>query len=586
MTTRVFILFLIFSNLSNAQLAFEDVATQVGVNYSYGDSEYGGGVSFADFNNDGWDDITYATEDGAQIYFFENNNGVFNLVTLNGISNTYKTKQVIWIDYDNDGDKDLFVTAIEGINEFYRNDGGMNFTNISSTIGFFQTDLFTYGTSFGDIDNDGDLDAFISNRTSTEQNQRNYLYRNDEGTFVDITQSSGIPIEDEEGNENSQLSFCTMFFDYNKDGFQDIYLANDKTDNINRLYKNLGNGTFEDVSVASGSGIAVNAMTTTLGDYNNDGWFDIYITNTQSSQAGNGNVLLKNNGDGTFTNVAEETGTTFNSLAWGAVFLDADNDTLLDLYVSGGFDGSIGSFLSAAFYHQQNDGIFVIPQNIGFENDTRKSFSNAIGDINNDGKPDIIVCNDTENNFLWENKTTNTNNWLKVKLEGVTTNRDGIGNTIEIFINGRSQYRYTLAGEGYISQNSYHEFFGLGEANEVDYVKVTWTGTNTEDIIYDVNANQSITIKEGIGVLNINDIQTNSLFSLYPNPSYDGVFKLSVNNNKSNTLKVYDLAGRLILKIKNLKDKDQFSLNHCKKGIYLAKVSSDHKSSTIKLVLN
>ena len=586
MTTRVFILFLIFSNLSNAQLAFEDVATQVGVNYSYGDSEYGGGVSFADFNNDGWDDITYATEDGAQIYFFENNNGVFNLVTLNGISNTYKTKQVIWIDYDNDGDKDLFVTAIEGINEFYRNDGGMNFTNISSTIGFFQTDLFTYGTSFGDIDNDGDLDAFISNRTSTEQNQRNYLYRNDEGTFVDITQSSGIQIEDEEGNENSQLSFCTIFFDYNKDGFQDIYLANDKTDNINRLYKNLGNGTFEDVSVASGSGIAVNAMTTTLGDYNNDGWFDIYITNTQSSQAGNGNVLLKNNGDGTFTNVAEETGTTFNSLAWGAVFLDADNDTLLDLYVSGGFDGSIGSFLSAAFYHQQNDGIFVIPQNIGFENDTRKSFSNAIGDINNDGKPDIIVCNDTENNFLWENKTTNTNNWLKVKLEGVTTNRDGIGNTIEIFINGRSQYRYTLAGEGYISQNSYHEFFGLGEATEVDYVKVTWTGTNTEDIIYDVNANQSITIKEGIGVLTSNDIQTNSLFSLYPNPSYDGVFKLSVNNNKSNTLKVYDLAGRLILKIKNLKDKDQFSLNHCKKGIYLAKVSSDHKSSTIKLVLN
>jgi hypothetical protein len=586
MTTRVFILFLIFSNLSNAQLAFEDVATQVGVNYSYGDSEYGGGVSFADFNNDGWDDITYATEDGAQIYFFENNNGVFNLVTLNGISNTYKTKQVIWIDYDNDGDKDLFVTAIEGVNEFYRNDGGMNFTNISSTIGFFQTDLFTYGTSFGDIDNDGDLDAFISNRTSTEQNQRNYLYRNDEGTFVDITQSSGIPIEDEEGNENSQLSFCTMFFDYNKDGFQDIYLANDKTDNINRLYKNLGNGTFEDVSVASGSGIAVNAMTTTLGDYNNDGWFDIYITNTQSSQAGNGNVLLKNNGDGTFTNVAEETGTTFNSLAWGAVFLDADNDTLLDLYVSGGYDGSIGSFLSAAFYHQQNDETFVIPQNIGFENDTRKSFSNAIGDINNDGKPDIIVCNDTENNFLWENKTTNTNNWLKVKLEGVTTNRDGIGNTIEIFINGRSQYRYTLAGEGYISQNSYHEFFGLGEATEVDYVKVTWTGTNTEDIIYDVNANQSITIKEGNGVLTSDDIQTNTLLSLYPNPSNDGVFKLSVNNNKSNTLKVYDLAGRLIFKIKNLKDKDEFSLNHCKKGIYLAKVSSGQKSSTIKLVLN
>ena len=581
-----FIFFLFFSNILCSQIAFEDVASYIGVDYSYGDSEYGGGVSFADFNNDGWDDITYATEDGAQIYFFENNNGVFNLVTLNGISNTYKTKQVIWIDYDNDGDKDLFVTAIEGINEFYRNDGGMNFTNISSTIGFFQTDLFTYGTSFGDIDNDGDLDAFISNRTSTEQNQRNYLYRNDEGTFVDITQSSGIPIEDEEGNENSQLSFCTMFFDYNKDGFQDIYLANDKIDNINRLYKNLGNGTFEDVSVASGSGIAVNAMTTTLGDYNNDGWFDIYITNTQSSQAGNGNVLLMNNADGTFTNVAEETGTTFNSFAWGAVFLDADNDTLLDLYVSGGFDGSIGSFLSAAFYHQQNDGTFVIPQNIGFENDTRKSYSNAIGDINNDGKPDIIVCNDIENNFLWENKTVNENNWLKVKLEGVISNRDGIGNTIEISIDGESQYRYTLAGEGYLSQNSFYEFFGTGTATEIDFIKVTWTATGTTETINNVDVNQAIIIKEGSGILSNTDIQTDNLFSMYPNPSNNGIFKLSISDNERVSLQIFDLSGRLVTKKDDLRNNDEIDVSHYHKGIYVAKISSGSNISSIKLLVN
>ena len=210
MNKIIFLFSFFFSNILCSQLAFEDVASNIGVDYSYGDSEYGGGVSFADFNNDGWDDITYASEDGAQVYFFKNNNGVFNLVTLNGISNTYKTKQVIWIDYDNDGDKDLFVTAIEGINQFYRNDGDMSFTNISSTIGFFQTDLFTYGASFGDIDNDGDLDVFISNRTNTEENQRNYLYRNDEGIYIDITQSSGIPIQDEDGNENSQLSFCTI----------------------------------------------------------------------------------------------------------------------------------------------------------------------------------------------------------------------------------------------------------------------------------------------------------------------------------------------------------------------------------------
>ena len=581
-----FIFFLFFSNILYSQIAFEDVASYIGVDYSYGDSEYGGGVSFADFNNDGWDDITYASEDGAQVYFFKNNNGAFNLVTLNGISNTYKTKQVIWIDYDNDGDKDLFATAIEGINQFYRNDGDMSFTNISSTIGFFQTDLFTYGASFGDIDNDGDLDAFISNRTNTEENQRNYLYRNDEGIYIDITQSSGIPIQDEDGNENSQLSFCTIFFDYNKDGFQDIYLANDKIDNINRLYKNLGDGTFEDVSVASGSGIAVNAMTTTLGDYNNDGWFDIYITNTQSSQAGNGNVLLMNNADGTFTNVAEETGTTFNSFAWGAVFLDADNDTLLDLYVSGGFDGSIGSFLSAAFYHQQNDGTFVIPQNIGFENDTRKSYSNAIGDINNDGKPDIIVCNDTENNFLWENKTVNENNWLKVKLEGVISNRDGIGNTIEISIDGQSQYRYTLAGEGYLSQNSFYEFFGTGTATEIDYIKVTWTATGITETISNIDVNQAIIIKEGSGILSNTDIQTDNLFNMYPNPSNNGIFKLSISDKERVSLQIFDLSGRLVTKKDDLRNNDEIDVSHYHKGIYIAKISSGRNISSIKLLVN
>ena len=145
---------------------------------------------------------------------------------------------------------------------------------------------------------------------------------------------------------SSHLSFCSIIFDYNNDGFQDIYISNDKPDNLNILYKNNGDGTFDDVSEYSGAGIGINAMTTTIGDYNNDGWFDIYITNTPD-----GNELLRNNGDGTFTNVAEATATTFNSVGWGAVFLDADSDGLLDLYVSSDFDGSVGSFLSACLLY-------------------------------------------------------------------------------------------------------------------------------------------------------------------------------------------------------------------------------------------
>jgi len=569
-----FFAFLFFVNITSAQISFEDVADDIGTAYSYGSSTWGGGVSFADFDNDGWDDLTFATEEGTEIYFLKNNDGNFSSITLNGISNTFKTKQVIWIDYDNDGDQDFFVTGFEGVNKFYKNDGDMNFTDVSSSIGFFETDLFTYGVSFADMDNDGDLDAFISNRDGEADDQRNYLYRNDEGTFIDITDSAGLSM-------SSHLSFCSIIFDYNKDGFQDIYISNDKPDNLNILYKNNGDGTFDDVSEYSGAGIGINAMTTTIGDYNNDGWFDIYITNTPE-----GNELLRNNGDGTFTNVAEATATTFNSVGWGAVFLDADLDGLLDLYVSSDFDGSVGSFLSSAFYHQQNNETFIIPENIGFQEDTRKSYTNAIGDIDNDGKPDIIVGNDIEPNFLWSNKTANENNWLKVKLEGVISNRDGIGNTIEINIGGQSQYRYTLAGEGYLSQNSFYEFFGLANATEVDYVKVTWTATGESEIINNIAANQAITIKEGSGVLSSVNNLKDTTFSIYPNPSANGIFKISVANQEIVSLQVFDISGRLITKKIELKNNDQINLSQYQKGVYIGRFSSETKNEVLKLIID
>ena len=574
MNKILFLVFLFFISNVSAQISFEDVANDIGTAYSYGTSTWGGGVSFADFDNDGWDDLTFATEEGTEIYFLKNNDGIFNSVSLNGISNTFKTKQVIWIDYDNDGDQDFFVTGFEGVNKFYKNEGDMNFTDISSTIGFFQTDLFTYGVSFADMDNDGDLDAFISNRDGEADDQRNYLYRNDEGTYIDITESAGLSM-------SSHLSFCSIIFDYNKDGFQDIYISNDKPDNLNILYKNNGDGTFDDVSEYSGAGIGINAMTTTIGDYNNDGWFDIYITNTPE-----GNELLRNNGDGTFTNVAEATATTFNSVGWGAVFLDADSDGLLDLYVSSDFDGSVGSFLSSAFYHQQNNETFIIPENIGFQEDTRKSYTNAIGDIDNDGKPDIIVGNDIEPNFLWSNKTVNENNWLKVKLEGVISNRDGIGNTIEINIGGQSQYRYTLAGEGYLSQNSFYEFFGLANATEVDYVKVTWTATGESEIINNIAANQAITIKEGSGVLSSVNNLKDTTFSIYPNPSANGIFKISVANQEIVSLQVFDISGRLITKKIDLKNNDQINLSQYQKGVYIGRFSSETKNEVLKLIID
>ena len=470
----------------DAEISFEESAVSLGVGDTYGVSYLGGGVSFSDFDGDGWDDITFSSTENKELLFFKNEGGTFNKVNL-GINNTFETKQVLWVDYDNDGDKDFFATSITGLNKLYENSGNMNFVDISASCGLFTENLYTFGAAFGDIDNDGYLDVFITNRDVTTTNQRNYLYHNNGGIFTDITENAGLFL----GNE---LSFCASFFDYNNDGLQDIYVSSDKYTKINRLYKNNGDLTFEDVSISSGAGVLIDAMSTTIDDYNNDGWFDIYVTNTSE-----GNYHLRNNGDGTFTNVAEELGTAFHSIAWGAVYLDADNDADLDLYVSGMLEG-LDSRIPSAFYENQN-GTFIIPANIGFENDKRTSFSNAIGDVDNDGFTDIIVMNDTDNNFVWKNTSTKSNNWLKVYLKGTISNKDGIGSTIEVYANGKSQYRYTLCGEGYLGQNSSSEFFGLKDASNIDYIKVQWL-SGMEDIITNVDANQSITIVEGEGLLN------------------------------------------------------------------------------------
>ncbi len=562
-------LFLSITNYSFAQLSFQDNATALGIDVSYGESTFGGGVSFCDFDGDGWDDITYSTTNGKEVYFFKNNNGTFTQIDL-GINNFYRVKQVIWIDYDNDGDKDFFATSISGFNKFYRNDGNMTFTDVTFTCGLFSGNKRSYGASFGDIDNDGDLDVFISNRDDITESQYSYLYRNDNGTFVDITAVAGLSLE-------SQLSFCSVFFDYNNDGYQDIYIANDKSSNINRLYKNNADGTFTDVSVSSGAGIAIDAMSTTIGDYNNDGWFDIYVTNSPS-----GNYHLRNNGDGTFTNIADVVGTAFYSVGWGAVFLDADNDADLDIYVSSSEIGAVPGRLTSAFYENQGDDTFLIPSSIGFASDARKSYCNAIGDFNNDGFPDIIVMNDTENNFLWKNTTTNSNSWLKVKLQGTTSNRDGIGSKIEVLAGGKVQYRYTLNGEGYLSQNSNTEFFGLADATTIETVKITWL-SGIEDVLTNVAINQTITIVEGENVLSVETINLDN-FAIYPNPS-NSLFNIELNNFSSKeTLYVYDIFGRKVKTKKLNEQRTTVSLNGFSEGVYFFKIISKNGMSIKKVI--
>lgn len=554
-----------FISISHSQIKFTDQAEVLGVGIPVGTTFLGNGVSFYDFDNDGWDDLTFSTSDSSPVRFFRNNNGSFVEIFLNITLPNYQTKSVTWVDFDNDGDNDLFITSDAGSNKLLENIGNMTFQDITSTSGLPIVNLYTYGASWGDYDNDGFLDVFLSNRTFFVSNK---LYKNNgDGTFSDVTFFAGIDI-------TPLWSFCSAFIDINNDGYQDIYVANDKYDFLNKMYKNNGDGTFTDISDVSGTAIGIDAMSVTVDDYNSDGFFDIYVTNGPG-----GNYLLRNNGDETFTNVAGPTGTTFNSAGWGAVFYDADNNKDLDLYVSAEFDGFFGGYLSAAFYENGGIGNFTIDP-LAFPNDNRESFSNAIGDIDNDGLVDMVVTNnDDANIFLWRNGTTPYGNWLKVSLEGTISNRDAVGSRIEISINGQKQFRYTLSGEGYLSQNSGIEHFGVANATIIDYLKITWpSGTITQ--FNNVPVNQQYNITEGDDTLGVSDFSTTEAV-IYPNPTEDKLYVQSIRT--IDEIRIVNLLGQTVLLSKHLID-NAIDLSDLSTGHYIVLLKSEGYITEHKLI--
>ncbi len=566
LTTSLFIIFNFC--LVQGQIFFENQASARGVGDSCGSIALGMGISFNDYNNDGWDDITFATQGSENVKIYKNTqNGFFILETQLNPFNLSQQKQPIWVDFDNDGDKDLFVTSNTDGNRLYRNDITA-LTDITVSAGLPLENLVTYGASWGDYNNEGFLDVFISNRDDGVI--PNFLFKNNgNGTFTNVSNLVGISNE-------SRLSFGAAFFDYNNDGWQDIYVINDRVEYQNQLYSNNGDGTFNEVGETSGTNIAIEAMSTTIGDFNNDGWFEIYITNGVE-----GNAFLKNNADGTFTDVAEATGTVFNSVGWGAVFLDAENDLDLDLYVSGSLNGSDPSHISAAFYENLSNGTYSQLNNGSFSGDTSESYANAIGDIDNDGYPEIIVGNsNNEDIFLWKNLSDQTNNWLKVNLQGTISNKQGVGSVIEISTNGQKQYRYTLCGEGFLAQNSDSEFFGLGNTLTVDYVKVKWL-SGIEDIIYNVSANQSLTIIEN-STLSTGLGKAKNYIEIYPIPTSKTI-KIK-SESIITKIRVYDTMGKALL------DTSPYALNHeinienFLKGVYILKVQLKDIEVTRKII--
>lgn len=482
---------------------YTDVTRELGISHTFGQDAFGGGVSFYDFDQDGWDDITLATQQGDSVVFYRNNGNGFDEVYFDGVHHAGHVKQILWCDYDNDGDKDLYISGRSWDNYIYINDGAFSFTPylLPPTPPFATGD--TYSAAFGDFDLDGDLDLFIANRIGSIP-LPNQLFRNEgDGTMTDIT-------SDFEFDTTYQLTFCAYWVDYNNDLLPDLYTAEDRHF-VNKLYRNTGDGLLRDDCNDCGAEIVIEAMSVSPGDYDNDGDLDIYVSNTEA-----GNALLHNNGDGTFTDTAMALGVGYYQVAWGSTFFDYDHDRDLDLYVSGSTNGTT---MRNQLYENLDLTSFT-EATAGFVGDSTRSFSHAIGDLDNDGYYDIAVLNiDPDSSQVWRS-SGGQNNWIKIELEGTLSNREGVGSWIEVWTEGERQVKYTMCGVGYLAQNSSREIFGLAQASSIDSIIVRWT-SGVVDKLCDVASNQLVKITEGTHNCTSTSVRSTqySDVTVYPNPT-------------------------------------------------------------------
>lgn len=458
---------------------FSEHASEFGLNFKYGSGEYGGGANFVDFNLDGLDDLTYTQGINKPIRFFQNTGeGFVELANLSGILE--ETKQSLWVDMDNDGDLDLYVTS-KNTNKLFENTGDLNLIDITASCGFNDPNELTFCATWFDYDKDALPDLCVSHRTGFLTGDITLYHNLGNGQFENVTVQAGMS-----GVGNSVLTMTSL--DYNNDGWQDLYIGQDY-DAGNLLFHNNGNGTFNNVSAASNSDVLNDSMTTTVGDYDNDGDFDLYVTSTNY-----GNLLLSNQGNGTFVDVTESMNVDNLFFGWSAVFLDADANMTLDLHVN---KSGISPPSSYTFYNPGNGQAFLeVGAAWGFSIDGYHDNGSAIGDYNGDGRPDIAKnCSYSfYSNTLWRNDFQD-NNYISIDLNAQISNRFAIGAVIEVITGETHQYRRIACGEGFASQNSYTQFFGLGDHENIDEIVVHWpNGIVTHS--YNLAANQRITLFE------------------------------------------------------------------------------------------
>ena len=428
-------------------------------------------------------------------------------------------------DYDNDGDPDLYVSNF-GPNILYQNNGDGTFSDVTAGAGVDDPNWST-STAFTDYDRDGDLDLFVANyvQFSIRANKRcagadgkpdycgpqayaavrDRLFRNDgNGRFTDVTTAAGLDIAFGPG-------LGVTCADFNGDGWQDIYVANDGEEN--QLWLNRGDGSFENTALMAG--VAINAygkpeasMGVTAGDFDNDGDEDLFMTHLDRET----NTLYLNDGKGNFLDATDRYKLGRTSLPYtgfGSEWFDLDNDGNLDLFIANGAVKIEETLRGQPFPYQEvnqlirNDGsgAFVdITSNAGPALALQEvSRGAAFGDIDNDGDIDIAVANNTGPARLLLNEAATGNHWLSIRLQGTGSNRDGAGARVAVLREGKpTLWRRAHTDGSYLSANDPRVHFGLGSEAALDSVVVKWPGGNSE-VWQDIRGDRFVTLVEGNG---------------------------------------------------------------------------------------
>ena len=445
------------------------------------------GSSWADYDNDGNLDMFVANVYSENNDLYQNNgNGTFTKITTGPVISDGKfTEGSSWADYDNDGDIDLFITNATGqTNNLYQNNGNGTFTQV--TIGAIVNDAgkSSIGSAWGDYDNDGFVDLFVANYGSN-----NYLYHNNgNGSFTKIT--TGLIVTDVVAG-----SVGCSWADYDNDGFLDLFVANLAPGN-DYLYKNNGNGTFAKVTSGPIVNDGAESVGGSWGDYDNDGDLDLFVT-TGITNTPQNNRLYNNNGNGTFSQITSGLIVNDGGISCGAAWGDYDNDGYLDLFVAN--TSAMGSGMNNFLYHNNGNGTFTKITTGNIVSDGQDSRGCSWGDYDNDGDIDLHVSNEiNQQNFLYRNDG-NANSWINIKLEGIISNKSAIGAKVKVkaIINGNAlwQYHEVSSQTGYVSQNSLNVEYGLGNATLIDSLIIKWP-SGLICYFTNVPVNQFMTITE------------------------------------------------------------------------------------------